>query len=63
VKDCIHLEKCPIFERFRIEAMKNVWIRLYCRGSKQEDCLRLIQMRRGEQPGPRLLPSGELLPE
>ena len=59
MKDCVYLSTCPIFARFQLESMKNMWIRLYCKGSKQDECARLVLRRKGEKPLVTMLPSGE----
>jgi hypothetical protein len=58
-KDCGLLSRCPVFARFKVEAMKGIWIRLYCQGSLQEECKRLQARRRGETPPTTLLPNGD----
>jgi hypothetical protein len=59
--DCQYLDGCPVFARFKQEGLKNIWIRHYCQGWKQEECARLKLRNQGEKVPDNLLPNGELL--
>lgn len=59
--ECENLEKCPIFKQFRVEGLANVWIRLYCKGSSQPNCIRKQKKAAGEELPPNMLPDGSLL--
>ena len=61
MKDCEYLEACPIFNRFRLEGIKNFWIRLYCQGEKQANCQRRIIKVTGRPVPEDLLPNGKHL--
>jgi hypothetical protein len=60
--ECEYLAKCPIFARFSNEGLRNVWIALYCRGAKKEECARKKLKDAGAEVPLTLLPSGEHLP-
>jgi hypothetical protein len=55
---CEYLATCPIFARFQNEGIKNFWIRLYCKGPKQEGCARKALKQAGEEVPMTLLPNG-----
>ncbi|HOQ51850.1 MAG TPA: hypothetical protein PK233_08470 [Candidatus Atribacteria bacterium] len=59
--DCPYLSGCPVFAMFKQEGLKNIWIRRYCQGEKQEECARLKMRNQGEKPPENLLPNGEFL--
>ncbi len=63
MQQCEFLAGCPIFNRFKIEGVRNTWIVLYCRGPKWEQCERRIRRLRGETVPPLLLPNGDYLPQ
>ena len=56
--DCEYLEACPIFAQFKNEGIKNFWIQLYCKGSKQDDCARKSLKDAGQEVPQTLLPNG-----
>lgn len=58
---CPYLEKCPIFERFTNKGLGNIWVTLYCKGSKQADCARKRLKESGQQVPITLLPNGKHL--
>ena len=60
-QDCEYLATCPIFARFQNEGAKNFWIRLYCKGPKQEICARKALEQAGEKAPATLLPNGKHL--
>ena len=60
-KDCEFLDGCPIFARFKLEGMKNLWIQLYCKGPRQDTCARKRLKREGQEVPETLLPSGDHL--
>jgi hypothetical protein len=59
--DCKNLEMCPIFKQFKVQGLANVWIRLYCKGSSQSDCVRKQKKEAGEEVPLNMLPDGSLL--
>jgi hypothetical protein len=61
MQDCEYLATCPIFDRFKLEGIKNFWIRLYCQGERQAKCARKAIKRSGELVPKDLLPNGEYL--
>ncbi len=60
---CEFKEKCPMFARFRLDITKDVWIRIYCEGPRQNDCARKRLRLQGAEVPVALLPSGESLGE
>lgn len=56
--DCEYLAACPIFGKFKLEGIKNFWIKLYCKGAKQARCARRILKESGKPIPETLLPSG-----
>jgi hypothetical protein len=62
MQDCEYLATCPIFNRFRLEGIKNFWIRLYCQGEKQTRCQRKALKESGQTVPENLLPNGNYLP-
>ena len=56
--DCEYLEKRPIFDRFKVEGARNIWIEFFCRGSRQDECARKRMKKQGKEPGPTFLPNG-----
>ena len=59
--DCENLEKCPIFKQFQVEGLANIWIRLYCKGGSQSDCVRKQKKEAGEEVPSNMLPDGSML--
>jgi hypothetical protein len=59
--DCEYLAGCPIFAQFKNEGVKNFWIRLYCKGPRQEDCARKSLKEAGEPVPKTMLPNGKHL--
>jgi len=60
--DCEYLGTCPIFEKFKVEGAKNIWIEFFCRGSRQDECARKKLKKQGQEVPPTLLPNGTHLP-
>ena len=59
MENCANLQNCPIFNKFKLEGLKNFWIRIYCKGSRQEECARK-KMKSEEKDVPtNLLPNGD----
>ncbi len=56
-QECPLLIDCPIFERFRSEGLKNIWINRYCRGSKADTCARKKLREAGKDVPITLLPN------
>lgn len=56
--DCEFVVACPIFARFKSENMKNFWIRIYCRGTKTEQCERKKRRLAGLPVPITMLPNG-----
>lgn len=61
MNDCEYLDTCQIFTRFRLNGIKNFWIRLYCQGDKQFKCYRKAIREAGRPAPENLLPNGEYL--
>jgi hypothetical protein len=61
IQECEFLEKCPIFNRFRTEGAKNVWIGFYCKGVQQSSCVRRLLKKAGKEVPITLLPNGSHL--
>lgn len=59
--DCKYLEACPIFTRFRIEGLRNLWIGSYCKGWLVETCERKKLKDAGDDVPELLLPNGRHL--
>ena len=59
--DCEFLAACPIFAHFKSEGLKNTWVSLYCKGSKQPFCSRKILRDEGKEVPVTLLPNGRHL--
>jgi hypothetical protein len=59
MEDCANLQNCPIFNRFKLEGLKNFWIRIYCKGARQEECERKKLKSEGKEVPINLLPNGE----
>jgi len=60
--ECPHLSTCVIFERFRVDGNKSVWISSYCRGPMQADCARKKLRDTGKPVPITMLPNGQNLP-
>ena len=58
---CKYLSGCPIFNLFKSESLKNVWIKFYCLGYKNSECERLKLREKGEKVPDTLLPNGTYL--
>ena len=61
MKECEFIKTCPIFERFRVEGLKNFYIRNFCQGKKLEHCERLTLRNEGQDVPITLLPTGKTL--
>jgi|DewCreStandDraft_5_1066085.scaffolds.fasta_scaffold04344_6 hypothetical protein len=59
--DCEFFPTCPIFTQFTMKSLTNIWIALYCKGSKQSQCARKRLREKGEDVPVTLLPSGQYL--
>jgi len=60
--ECVYLTICPMFKYFTLEATKQVYVKIYCRGTYQK-CERFKLKERGVNVPDRLLPDGQLMPE
>ncbi|MBN1289222.1 MAG: hypothetical protein JXA49_06260 [Actinobacteria bacterium] len=58
---CPYCVTCPVFECFRIESTRNVFINLYCWGNFHK-CERMQARGRGEAVPDNLLPNGFIFP-
>ena len=58
--ECPNTKTCPIYDKFKTEALKNIYIRMYCMG-KPENCKRKQIKDTGVPVPPRLLPDGKEL--
>ncbi|MEW6171937.1 MAG: hypothetical protein AB1510_02545 [Bacillota bacterium] len=58
---CEFIEKCPIYNKFKTEMLKNIYIRNYC--TKDFSKCRRYQVRQstGQKPPDDLLPDGQKL--
>lgn len=56
--ECPNMETCPIYNKFRTEALKNIYIRLYCLG-KCDNCKRKQLKDAGKTVPLELLPDGK----
>ena len=61
MRDCEHLRKCPIFNRFKLEGIRNFWVGLYCQGDRQSRCYRKELKAAGKYVPESMLPNGEFL--
>ena len=59
--ECEHLKTCPIFERFKVEGLKSIWINMYCKGIQNEECARKKLKTAGSEVPITLLPNGKHL--
>lgn len=57
---CENTAKCPIYQYFRTEALKNYYIRNYCEGDAS-NCLRKQMKAEGKEMPDTLLPDGKEL--
>lgn len=55
---CPNMEACPIYQKFKIEALKNIYIKIFCLG-KFETCKRKQIKDSGNQVPATLLPDGK----
>ena len=62
LRHCSYLGTCPVFDRFRLEGLRNFWIRLYCQGTRQSMCQRKVIKISGRPVPEDLLPNGDFLP-
>lgn len=56
--ECPNTKGCPIYNKFKTEALKNIYIRMYCMG-KFETCKRKQLKDSGQTVPPTLLPDGK----
>jgi hypothetical protein len=59
MQECEYLSTCPVFARFKLEGLKNIWISLYCKGPKNSECERLKLKKMGKDVPDTLLPNGK----
>lgn len=57
---CKHLDLCPVWKRFQ-STIKEVWIKNYCKGDKQERCVRKTLLIQRQEVPLNLLPNGTSL--
>lgn len=57
--ECEFIAKCPVFEKCKTGVIKGVFGRLYCQGTKLEDCERRKLKKAGKEVPVTLLPNGE----
>jgi len=58
--ECPNLSGCPIYAKFKTEALKNIYVRMYCMG-KSDNCKRKQLKASGKPVPPNLLPDGKEL--
>lgn len=58
--DCPNRERCPIYDKFKTEALKNIYIKMFCLG-KYDNCKRKQIKDNGGQVPIDLLPDGKSL--
>jgi len=61
-KYCPNVARCPLYAEFNLTASLRTWQIRYCH-SAYSACERYERQQRGDFCSPRLLPSGEMLPE
>jgi len=64
MEQCEFSEKCPMFNRFRNEAVRAIWITYYCQKEIGNRCARKILRKQGKNPSEipiTLLPNGMYL--
>jgi len=59
---CANIQKCPMFPKFRTEALQKIFKAGYCEG-RYENCERWKRSRAGQRVPPTLLPNGQTLTE
>jgi hypothetical protein len=59
-KECEKLVNCPVWKDFKTDG-KMIWIRAYCQGPKQGDCVRKSRSAKGLSVPNDLLPNGSSL--
>ncbi|MGB6063988.1 MAG: hypothetical protein WBG50_04215 [Desulfomonilaceae bacterium] len=66
MQECVFAQKCPIFNKFRNEAVKDFWISHYCQRDAGERCARKRLRDQGKSAAEvpiTLLPNGMHLPD
>ncbi|MEN8169886.1 MAG: hypothetical protein ABFS08_06650 [Pseudomonadota bacterium] len=58
--DCKYLAKCAVWKKFNSD-IKNIWIKNYCKGDKQERCARKLMGEQGKKVPVNMLPNGTTL--
>lgn len=58
---CEFYEKCPIYNRFKTEMLKNIYIRQYCSGDFTKCQRYQIRQKTGKTAPEDLLPDGKTL--
>ena len=56
--ECPNTTGCPIYNKFKTEALKNLYIKMFCFG-KFETCKRKQVKDSGQPVSPSLLPDGK----
>ncbi len=59
--ECEYLNKCPVFEKCQSGVLKSVFVTMYCKGSKLEDCARRKLKKAGKEVPLCLLPDGKIM--
>lgn len=60
MSDCEYLDKCPVWARFNSD-VKYIWINNYCKGTKQDRCVRKTMTAEGKMIPDSLLPNNTSL--
>lgn len=58
---CEFYEICPIFKKSDAGRIKGVYVFLFCKGSRRDDCERRKMKLRGEDVPLTLLPTGDYM--
>lgn len=58
---CEFLEECPLFIRFHSQDSVNLWITMYCKGLRCNECARKILKKNNQNVPITLLPNGKEL--
>ncbi len=58
---CENFESCSLFKNCRSEGIKNMWIRVYCKSNKKQECKRFIELNKNKEVSEMLLPNGNFL--
>jgi hypothetical protein len=60
-EECEYFSSCSLFKHCRSEGIKKMWIRVYCKSSKNIDCKRYLLLMKNKEVSGRLLPNGNFL--